>query len=129
MTKFTRATSFANSMRFAAAGIAWAFRTQRNVRIQVGIAAIVVAAALGMGIPLSQVTILVLAITIVLVAELLNSALEATVDLVSPEIHPLAQVAKDAAAGGVLLAAGGAATVGVLIFGARAYLLFSATGG
>lgn len=129
MTKSTRAISFLHSVRCALAGVAWAFRTQRNVRIQSTVGAIVIGAAVAMEIPLTQLTVFVLAITLVLVTELMNTALEATVDLVSPEIHPLARVAKDAAAGAVLLAAGGAAAVGILIFGARVYSLVSASGG
>nr|WP_325175567.1 diacylglycerol kinase family protein [Paenibacillus sonchi] len=60
--------------------------------------------------------LLLLAITLVLAAELLNTAIEATIDLVSPEIHPLAKKAKDTAAGAVLLTAVFAAIVGIYVF-------------
>ena len=59
------------------------------------------------------------AITLVWVAEALNTALERLTDLVSPQFHPLARQAKDIAAGAVLLAAIGAVSIGVVIFGPR----------
>jgi diacylglycerol kinase len=105
------------------AGITWAFRSQRNVRIQMAVAVAVICTAFAIEVPLTQIVIFVLAITVVLVAELLNSAIEAAIDLVTPEVHPLAKIAKDAAAGAVLLAAAGAAIVGVIIFFARVYTL------
>lgn len=61
----------------------------------------------------------VFAIVLVLAAEGFNTALEHLTDLVSPDYHPLAGKAKDVAAGAVLLAAIGAATVGILIFGSK----------
>jgi undecaprenol kinase len=60
--------------------------------------------------------LLLFSITLVLTAELLNTAIEATVDLISPEIHPLAKRAKDTAAGAVLLTAVFAVLVGVYVF-------------
>jgi diacylglycerol kinase (ATP) len=62
-----------------------------------------------------EFTLLTLSVCFVLFAELVNTALEAVVDLVSPDFHPLAKVAKDVAAGGVLIAAIGAAVMGYLI--------------
>lgn len=93
-------------------GIAHAWRTQRNLRIQAvcGVLAIVVFAALRVS-PLA-LAVLALTIAVVLAFEVMNTALEALVDLVSPQIHPLAKAAKDAAAGAVLIAAGGAVVVG-----------------
>jgi undecaprenol kinase len=58
--------------------------------------------------------LIVFAIALVLVAELLNTAIEASVDLISPADHPLAKRAKDAAAAAVLVAAGGAVVIGAL---------------
>lgn len=62
-----------------------------------------------------EFALLTLAVLFVLCAELLNTAVEAVVDLVSPEFHPLAKIAKDTAAGAVLLAACGAGVTGYLI--------------
>ncbi|MBX5466794.1 MAG: diacylglycerol kinase family protein [Firmicutes bacterium] len=86
------------------------------MRIHLWAASFVLGLGWLVGLPASQFLDLVLAITVVLVAEMINTAVEAVVDLASPEFHPLARVAKDVAAGGVLLAAFGAAGVGVGVF-------------
>lgn len=62
-----------------------------------------------------EFTLLAVSVAFVLFAELMNTAVEAVVDLVSPGYHPLAKIAKDVAAGGVLTAAIGAAVMGYLI--------------
>jgi len=106
-----------NSFRFAFAGLGYALRTQRNLRIQVAIA--VAATACGMWLKLSPNEWAILAVTIglVLVSELLNTALEAVVDIISPDYHPLAKVAKDVTAGAVLLTAIISIIVGLLVLG------------
>jgi diacylglycerol kinase (ATP) len=71
-------------------------------------------AALVLDLTLQEFALLALAITLVLFAELVNTAIEVVVDLVSPEFHPLAQRAKDVAAGAVLLASVGALVLGYL---------------
>jgi diacylglycerol kinase len=63
--------------------------------------------------------LLVLAVALVMTVELLNTALEAVVDLASPELHPLAKHAKDVAAAAVLIASAGAVAVGALVLWAR----------
>ncbi|OLV18389.1 diacylglycerol kinase [Deinococcus marmoris] len=100
------------SAGFAWAGIRHAYRSQANFRIEVwaGVLALVVAALLRA--PLAPVA---LACALVLGLELVNTALEAVVDLASPELHPLAKVAKDAAAGAVLIASAGALVVGLVV--------------
>ncbi len=102
---------------FAFAGIGYAWRTQRNLRIHVAVAAVVVVAGLFAHLDRAAWLAIILAIGLVLVAELLNTAVEALVDLVSPARHPLAKAAKDAAAGAVLLAAATAVAVGLVAFG------------
>ena len=100
-------------------GIAQVVATQLNMRIH--LAAAVAAIGLGLALGLSAVewAILVLTITLVLSLETLNTAVEATVDRVSLEEHPHAKLAKDAAAGAVLLAAIGAVLVGLFLFGPK----------
>jgi diacylglycerol kinase len=102
-------------LRYALEGISHAWRTQRNFRIQVvlAIAALIVFALLHASLP--AFAILALTIAFVLAFETMNTALEALVDLVSPERHALAKAAKDAAAGAVLIAALGAVAVGILL--------------
>ena len=100
-------------------GIIWVLRTQRNMRVHflAGAAALVLAVVLGV----SRVDLLavILAIALVLVAEMINTALEAAVDLAQPDPHPLAKVAKDVAAGGVLIAAACSLAIGYLVFADR----------
>ncbi len=105
------------SFGFAFAGIGYLFRTQRNARIHLAVAVIVCVLAAWLRVTRLEWAILVLTIACVLILEGLNTALEAVVDLASPQIHPLAKVAKDVTAGTVLVAATAAVIVGLLILG------------
>jgi undecaprenol kinase len=105
----------AAAFRYAFAGLAAAWRTQPNLRIHAAIAVAVVAAGLVLRLTPLGWGIVALAIGLVVVAELFNTALEAVVDLASPHDHPLAKRAKDVAAAGVLIAAFAAAAAGVAI--------------
>lgn len=104
------------SFKFAFEGLATEFKKGRNFRIQItcGIIAIILGVVLGL--ELSEWLSLILIITLVLILELINTSLEAIVDLVSPEIHPKAKLAKDVAAGAVLVGAIGSVVIGVIIF-------------
>ena len=105
------------SVRFAAAGIAYALRTQRNARIQLALGAVALGMAAVLRIPLEHWAVLVLTIGLVMAAEMANTFVEALVDLVSPEYHDRAKVAKDVAAGSVLVVSITAAIVGVILLG------------
>ena len=83
---------------YASNGIAYAWRTERNFKLEVYISSVAVVLALLLGVNLVPV---LLCCALVLSLELLNTALEAIVDLVSPTYHPLAKIAKDVAAGAV----------------------------
>jgi diacylglycerol kinase len=107
----------ARSFGYALAGIAHVLRTQPNAWLHAAINAATVAMGLWLGIAADQWAVLVLAMMAVWVAEFVNTALEAVVDLVTDEDAPLAAVAKDVAAGGVLVAAIGAVAVGLLVLG------------
>jgi len=107
----------ARSFRHAFAGIGYTFRTQHNAWIHAAITLAVILLALWLGVSLMEWAILVLAMMVVWVAEFVNTAVEAAIDLAGPEYRPLAKVAKDVAAGAVLVAAIGAAVVGLLILG------------
>ncbi|MDI7275729.1 MAG: diacylglycerol kinase family protein [Anaerolineae bacterium] len=104
-------------VRCALRGWAEAWRCQPNLRIQAAIAVGVTALGLYLRLGAGQWAILVLTYCVVLAAELLNSALEALTDIVSPTVHPVARRAKDIAAGAVFLAAVGSVIVGLLILG------------
>ena len=105
------------SFRFAFAGIGYLFRTQRNARIHAVIAAIVCLLAAWLRVTRIEWSILILTIACVLILEGLNTALEAVVDLASPQIRPLAKIAKDVTAGMVLVAAITSVIIGLLILG------------
>jgi undecaprenol kinase len=91
--------------------------TQRNVRIQGGIAVLAVLTGLWLGIPLQQWGLIFLAMGLVFAAELANTSIEALVDLVSPEQSSLAAQAKDASAGAVLVASVASVLMGLSVLG------------
>ena len=96
---------------YAFAGLRTAWRTQRNVRIHAVLAVLALVAGALVRLPPFGWGLLAIAIALVLVTELLNTALEALVDLASPGEHPLAKTAKDVAAAAVLVASAGAVGV------------------
>ncbi len=106
-----------STFRYAISGIAHAIATQANMRIHLVISACAIAAGVWLGITRLEWIAIAFAIGLVLQAELLNTAIEAIVDRASPEHHPLAMVAKDCAAGAVLIAALTAVAIGALVFG------------
>lgn len=101
----TRNISLSQSFGYAIRGICMVARSERNFQIHLVACVVVVLLAIVVGCSALDWAILCLAMGLVLVAESLNTAIEAVVDLVSPEHHHLAGRAKDIAAGGVLLAA------------------------
>ncbi|MBA4542629.1 diacylglycerol kinase family protein [Thermoactinomyces daqus] len=109
-------TKLLRSFVYALEGLKYTVITQRNMRIHFLIALAVLFFALYL--PISKLEVLVVFITIILVlfAELINTAVEAVVDMVTEEYHPLAKIAKDVAAGAVLLTAGLAVIVGISVF-------------
>ncbi|HHS97006.1 MAG TPA: diacylglycerol kinase family protein [Chloroflexi bacterium] len=112
-----RSRNLLESFRCAFAGLGYAVRTQRNMRIHLTIAAVVVALGVWLNLSTARWAILALTIGFVLVGEMLNTVAEALVDLVSPDYHPLARVAKDVTAGAVLLSAIVSVAVGLLVLG------------
>jgi diacylglycerol kinase (ATP) len=93
--------------------------TQQNAWIHAAATVIVVSAGFALGLSLAEWCWIVLAIVSVWTAEALNTAFEFLTDVASPNFHPIAEKAKDVAAGAVLLAAVGAAVIGLLIFGPK----------
>lgn len=120
-----RARNFWQSLRFALAGVRYALHTQRNLRIHIAIAATAVIASFALRIGRAEWAVVVTLITMVIGLELLNTAIEALVDLASPTSHPLAKVAKDTAAGATLLVALGSAIAGLIIFLPRLWRLIN----
>lgn len=104
------------SFRYALEGIVASLKTQRNLRIHFCAAVAVIFAAILFRLPPRDVAVLLLVIALVISLELVNTAIEAVVDLATPKWHRLGKIAKDAAAGAVLVAAVFAAAIGVLLF-------------
>ena len=104
------------SVGYSLRGLRTQFATQVNVRIHAAATGLVVTAGFWCGLARLEWCAVVAAIALVWTAEGLNTALEFLTDLVSPEYHPLAEKAKDVAAGAVLTASIGAAVIGAIIF-------------
>lgn len=102
------------SFNCAIEGILWAARTQRHLRYHLLVAVAVLLAALLFHVSSLEFILLVFGMVLVFFAELLNTAIEVVVDMISPEYHPMARRAKDVAAGAVLMACIGAAVMGYL---------------
>ena len=111
-----RAPSIHESFNFAFEGIIHVLRTQRNMRIHFAIATAVLVAALWTGVDKIELIALLLAISFVLIAEMINTALEAGIDVATTSFDPLAKLAKDIAAGAVLIATVNAVAIGYLVF-------------
>lgn len=109
-------TKFWSSFHYAFQGIVYAVHTQPNMRVHLVIAGLVLLATLLLRLDRIYVIAIVIMIVIVLGMELMNTAIEAVVDLLTVAHHPLAKTAKDAAAGAVLIATIGAVIVGYLAF-------------
>jgi diacylglycerol kinase (ATP) len=109
-------SQFALSFVYAFAGLAYCFRTQRNFRVHIALGIVAVLAGLVLGLSWAEWALVATVIVLVLAAEMVNTMVEALVDLVTQQYHPLAKVAKDVSAGVVLLTAIGAAVVGLLIY-------------
>ena len=125
-------TSRLDSFRHAFAGWWFMLRTQRNAWIHAVVSTAVFLLGLWLGLNRLEWAILLLTVAIVWMAEFINTALEAVVDLASPDLHPLAKVGKDVAAAAVLVGAVTAVLVGLLILGpplwARLSVLFGLPG-
>ena len=108
--------SLINSFKYACMGIKSAIKSERNMKIHVLATLIVIAFGFILGLDPLEWVACIFSIVIVISSEMLNTAIETIVDLVSPNINPLAKKAKDIAAGSVLVMAIGAFLVGLIIF-------------
>ena len=109
--------SRARSFRYAFVGWWYVIRTQRNAWIHAVVSIAVIAVAIWLQLDAHDWALIIIAIAMVWTAEFINTALEAVVDLASPEQHELAKVGKDVGASAVLIAAGSAAIIGLLTLG------------
>ena len=105
------------SFRYAFSGWWYVVRTQKNAWIHAVASILVLILGFWLQLPVRDWAVVILAIALVWTAEFLNSALEAVVDLASPQHHQLAQVGKDVGAAAVLIAAASSALIGILVLG------------
>lgn len=105
------------SLGYALAGWLYMLRRQKNTRIQAVASIVVLLLALWLQISFVEMAVIILAITIVWMAEFINAAVEAAVNLATTEIHPMAQVGKDVASAAVLLGVVASVLIGLLILG------------
>lgn len=120
MIQFLRSRGL--SFRYAFSGWWFVIRTQRNAWIHALISIAVVIVSFWLEISARDWAVIVVAIAMVWTAEFVNTALEAVVDLASPQQHYLARVGKDVGAAAVLIAAASAALIGLLILGPPLWL-------
>jgi diacylglycerol kinase (ATP) len=111
-----RAPSLIESFNYALEGIIHVLRTQRNMRIHFAAAFLVLVGAVALGVSRVELIALLLSIAFVLVAEMVNTAIEGAVDVSTTSFDPNAKLAKDIAAGAVLIATVNAVAVGYLVF-------------
>ncbi len=114
-----RVPTILDSFNYAFEGIIHVLRTQRNLRIHFAIAVAVLVLALIVDVTKIELIALLLSITFVLIAEMLNTAIEAAIDIATTSFDPMAKLAKDIAAGAVLIAAVNALAVGYLVFSGK----------
>jgi diacylglycerol kinase (ATP) len=114
-----RSPSILDSFNYAFEGIIHVLRTQRNMRIHFAIAVVVLVVAIFADVTKLELIALLLAISFVLVAEMINTAIEGAIDVATSSFDPMAKLAKDIAAGAVLIAAINAVAVGYLVFSGK----------
>ena len=111
--------SLVDSFNYAFQGVIHAVRTQRNMRIHLLVAIVVLIAAVAVGVRELELIVLILAIAFVLITEMINSAIEGAIDVATTSFDPMAKLAKDIAAGAVLIATVTAVSIGYLVFAER----------
>ena len=114
-----RAPTILDSFNFAFEGIIHVLRTQRNLRIHFAVAVAVLIFALIVDVTKMELIALLISVTFVLIAEMLNTAVEAAIDIATTSFDPMAKLAKDIAAGAVLIAAINAIAVGYIVFSGK----------
>ncbi len=115
---------FINSFSYPIKGLKYAYRNEQNLAVDVGIAILVLIAGFIFKLDTTEWVVVVFTIGAVLSLELVNSSIEAAVDLVTEEYHPLAKVAKDTSAAAVFVIAIVAVIVGLIIFLPKVISLF-----
>lgn len=105
-----------DSFNYAVTGILMAMKTEKNLRIHYLMSIVVIIFSLFFDFSRLEFMILLFAISLVIVTEMINTAIEKTIDIITKKYHPLAKIAKDISAGAVLISAINAVVVGYLLF-------------
>jgi len=108
------------SFNFAIEGVIHVLRTQRNMRLHFAAAVAVIVVAVAVGVSKLELSVLLISIAFVLVAEMINTAVEGAIDAATTSFDPMAKLAKDIAAGAVLISSVNAVAVGYLVFAGKA---------
>jgi len=114
-----RSLSLIDSFNYAIEGLIHVLRTHRNMRIHFAVAVAVLVAAVWEHVDRLELIVLLLAIAFVLIAEMINTAIEGAIDVATTSFDPMAKLAKDIAAGAVLIAAINAIAVGYIVFSGK----------
>ncbi|HHY99345.1 MAG TPA: diacylglycerol kinase [Firmicutes bacterium] len=120
-----RARNIIDSFHFAIKGLVYVLKTQRNMRMHFIVALGVLLLSSLLGVHRAELTMLLFAISLVITLEIVNTAIETLVDILSPGYHHLAEITKNVAAAAVLVSALNAVAVGYLILGARIFSFIS----
>jgi diacylglycerol kinase (ATP) len=112
--------SVIESFNFAIEGVIHVLRTQRNMRLHFAAAVVVIVVAVAVGVSKIELSVLLISIAFVVVAEMINTAIEGAIDAATTSFDPMAKLAKDIAAGAVLIASVNAVAVGYLVFAGKA---------
>lgn len=110
-----RNKNFWDAFKKAVSGIWYGIKTQRNIKIQIVVSIIVIIAGVLLKLNITEFIFITIAIMLVFITEMINTAIETAVNLCTDKYHDLAKIAKDVAAGAVLLAAINAIVIAILI--------------
>jgi len=105
------------SFRHAWHGLVYTLQCERNARVHVVVAILVIILSAWVGLSTVEWGLITVAIAFVFTGEMLNTVIEVVVDMITPEYHPMAKRAKDIAAGAILVSAFAAAAIGFAILG------------
>jgi len=105
-----------DSFNYAVAGIIYTLKTQRNMKIHFLVAFLILFLSLFLNLSRIELVILLFTISLVIIAEMINTSIEKTIDMFTKEYHPLAEIAKNVAAGAVLVSAINALIVAYILF-------------
>lgn len=109
--------SFLQSLKYAVEGIIYCIKTQRNMKLHLVIAVMALLMGVLLRIDRMELIMVIISISMVFICEIINTAVERAVDTATQEYHPIAKIAKDVAAGAVLVSALNSVIVGLLVFG------------